>query len=81
MGITIDITALARLPQDGNISHLVSVTEDCSTVDTPIPEADRSTASEVKEEHLSQSFVPTVLCIQTVELVFFYILIHNSAIL
>ena len=58
MGITIDITALARLPQDGNISHLVSVTEDCSAGDTPIPEADRSTASEVKEEHLSQSFVP-----------------------
>ena len=58
MGITIDITALAQRPRDGNVSHLVSVTENCSTVDTHTPEANSSTASKVEDEHLSQSFVP-----------------------
>ena len=56
--ITINTTALAQLPEDENVSHLVSVTEDSSTVDTPTPEVDRSTASKVEDEHLSQSFVP-----------------------
>ena len=28
LGVTIDITALAQLPEHGNVSHLMSVTED-----------------------------------------------------
>ena len=34
VGVTIDTTALDQLPQDGNISQLVSVTED-TTTDSP----------------------------------------------
>ena len=34
LGVTIDTTALAQLPQDGNISHLVSVIEDSSSPDS-----------------------------------------------
>ena len=31
----IDATALAKLPQDGSVSHLLSVTEDYSPLDSP----------------------------------------------
>ena len=30
IGVSTDTAALARLPQDGPVSHLLSVTEDCS---------------------------------------------------
>ena len=58
LGITIDTTALTQLLQDGNVSHLVSVTEDCSTPDTPTTVAsasDTPTTSEVaavEDDHL-----------------------------
>jgi hypothetical protein len=61
MGVTIDSTALEQLPQDGNVSHLVSVTEDCSTPDTTTNNttSDTPTTTDATElEHLSQSFVP-----------------------
>ena len=35
LGVTIDATALAQLPQNGNISHLMSVIEDCPSPDSP----------------------------------------------
>ena len=35
LGITIDITSLEQLPQDRSISHLLSVTNDCSSPDNP----------------------------------------------
>ena len=61
LGITIDTTALEQLPQDGNVSHLVSVTEDCSTPDTTTNNttSHTPTTSDAAElDHLSQSFVP-----------------------
>ena len=58
MGITIDTTALAQLPQDGNVSHLVSVTEDCSTPEIPTTASDRPSTCAVEDDHLSYSFVP-----------------------
>ena len=72
LGVTIDATALAQLPQDGNISHLVSVIEDCSSPDSSTncgtnpdtPAGDSSstayTATEDESHHdsLPQSFVP-----------------------
>lgn len=66
MGVTIDATALEQLPHDGNVSHLVSVTEDCSTPDIPTTMTAASTcntlttsdATAVEDDHLSQSFVP-----------------------
>ena len=59
VGITIDTTALEQLPQDGNVSHLVSSTNDCSTpattTETVPPTGD---GSELDDDHLSHSFVP-----------------------
>ena len=71
LGVTIDSTALAQLPQDGNISHLMSVIEDCSSPDSPtnsetsssIPASDSPTTTHTAAiddsyDHLPQSFVP-----------------------
>ena len=68
LGVTIDTTALAQLPQDGNISHLMSVIEDCSSPDSPtnsetsssIPASDttHTVAIDDSHDHLPQSFVP-----------------------
>ena len=65
LGITIDAVALVQLPQDGNISHLVSVTEDCSLPDCPTTSgssevsATGNTSTEaLEDDHLSESFVP-----------------------
>ena len=33
LGVTIDTTALEQLPHDGNVCHLISITEDCSSPD------------------------------------------------
>ena len=69
--VTIDSTALAQLPQDGNISHLMSVIEDCSSPDSPtnsetsssipaidIPNTTHTAAIDDSYDHLPQSFVP-----------------------
>ena len=71
LGVTIDSTALAQLPQDGNISHLMSVIEDCSSPDSPtnsetssaipasdIPTTTHTAAIDDSYDHLPQSFVP-----------------------
>ena len=54
MGVTIDTTALDQLPQDGNISQLVSVTED-TTTDSPSTTAAEDDSC---DEDLPQPFVP-----------------------
>ena len=56
MGITIDTTALEQLPQDGNVTHLVSSTNDCSTPTETVPPT--GDGSELDDDHLSHSFVP-----------------------
>ena len=62
--MTIDTTALAQLPQDGTVSHLLSVTEDCSPPDIPPiigedSDNDTPTTSDaVEDNQLPQSFVP-----------------------
>ena len=64
LGVTIDTTALAQLPQDGNVSQLVSVTEDCSSPDnlTDNPAIDSpDMATEDDHDHLPQSFVPVAV--------------------
>ena len=64
LGVTIDATALAQLPQDGNVSQLVSVTEDCSSPDNPTdnPATDSpDMATEDDHDHLPQSFVPVAV--------------------
>ena len=58
LGITINTTALAQLPQDGTVSTLVSVTEDCSTPDTVSSASNTPATSEVQDNHISHSFVP-----------------------
>ena len=58
LGITINTTALAQLPEDGAVSTLVSVTEDCSTPDTVSSASNTPATSEVQDDHLSHSFVP-----------------------
>ena len=60
MGITIDYTALEQLPQDGNVSEFVCITEDCSTpaTITDIDTTPTSEAAELEDDHLSHSFVP-----------------------
>ena len=58
LGITINTTALAQLPEDGTVSTLVSVTEDCSTPDTVSSASDTPATSEVQDDHISHSFVP-----------------------
>ena len=67
LGITIDITSLEQLPQHRSISHLLSVTNDCSSPDNPAtmaeaPASDTPTTSAVAavedDDHLPQSFVP-----------------------
>ena len=55
MGVTIDTTALDQLPQDGNISQLVSVTEDATT---DSPSTSGTAAAEDDLCDLPQSFVP-----------------------
>ena len=61
LGITIDTTALEQLPQDGNVSDLVSVTQETSS-HTSTSTVD-STSSDITDDslyndHLQQSFVP-----------------------
>ena len=57
LGITNDTTALAHLPEDGTVSNLVSVTEDCSTPDSVSYASETPATSEVQDNHLSHSFV------------------------
>ena len=61
LGVTIDPNSLAQLPQDGNVSHLVSVTEACSSVDNSstaeIPAADNQHPTDEDDDHLPQSFI------------------------
>ena len=56
-GVTIDTTALDQLPQDGNISQLVSVAED-TTTDSPSTSDTAAAEDDSCEEDLPQSFVP-----------------------
>ena len=71
--MTINTTALAELPQDGNVSHLMCVAEDCSSPNTPttsvtttvVSTNDSLTATDPTAENddvcdydLPQSFVP-----------------------
>ena len=69
LGITIDTTALAQLPQDWNISNLISVVEDSSPPDCPTSSAtilasDSAATTNViaeddpSDECLTQSFIP-----------------------
>ena len=61
--MTIDTTALAQLPQDGNVSQFVSVIEDCPSPDNPTdnPAIDNPDATEDDHDHLPQSFVPVAV--------------------
>ena len=64
LGVTIDTTSLEQLPRDGNISHLLTVTNDCSSPDIPStvtepPASDTPTIGgipAVEDDHLPQSF-------------------------
>ena len=71
LGVTIDTTALAQLPQDGSTSHLMSVIEHCSPPNSPtnsgtstdlpasdIPITTYTAAIDDSHDHLPQSFVP-----------------------
>ena len=65
MGITIDPTALEQLPQDGNVSDLLSVTEECSLPDIKSTTTATATSNTPAtsdtvdlEDNLPQSFVP-----------------------
>lgn len=57
LGVTIDTTALEQLPQNSNISNLVSVTEDtmASTSESP---ATNDTEENSYDDNIPQSFVP-----------------------
>ena len=54
LGVTIDTTALAQLPQDGNVSQFVSVTEDCPSPDNPTAIDSPDMETEDDHDHLSQ---------------------------
>ena len=56
VGVTIDTTALDQLPQDGNISQLLSVAED-TTTDSPSTSGTAAAEDGSCEEDLPQSFV------------------------
>ena len=65
LGITIDFTALEQLPQDGNVSDLLSVTDECSLPDIPSTTTTTATSNTPTtsdtvelEDNLPQSFVP-----------------------
>ena len=59
LGVTIDITALDQLPQNGNISQLVSVIEDTTTDSASTSDtAAAADEDDLCDEHLPQSFVP-----------------------
>ena len=60
LGVTIDTAALDQLPQDGNISQLVSVTED-TTTDSPSTSATAAADDDLCDEDLPQSFVPVAI--------------------
>ena len=60
VGVTIDTTALDQLPQDGNISQLVSVTED-TTTDSPSTSDTAAAEGDLCDEDLPQSFVPVAV--------------------
>ena len=57
VGVTIDTTALDQLPQDGNISKLVSVAED-TTTDSPSTSGTAAAEDDLCKEDLPQSFIP-----------------------
>ena len=57
LGVTIDPNSLAQLPQDGNVSHLVSATETCSSVDNSYA-ANNQHRTDEDDDHLPQSFIP-----------------------
>ena len=57
LGVTIDTTFLDQLPQDGNISQLVSVTDDTITNST-LTSGTAAAEDDLCEEDLPQSFVP-----------------------
>ena len=59
LGITIDPTTLDQLPEDGNVSDVLSVTDDCSSPDIPSTSTPPTTDTDGLEDHLPQSFVPT----------------------
>ena len=69
LGVTIDTTSLEQLPQDGNVSELVSVTESSQNSSTSISTGDTNTTSETQgvaeeqlyDEDLPQSFVPVAV--------------------
>ena len=71
MGVTIDTTSVVQLPQDGNVSHLLSVANDCSSPDIlttvdETPAGDAATTSVVEDDdHISQSFIPVALTSMT----------------
>ena len=56
LGITIDTTALEQLPQGGNVSDLVSVTQEAQSSDSTVDSSSGAVADD--DEHLQQSFVP-----------------------
>ena len=64
LGITINTTALEQLPQDGNVSDLVSVTQEtsssdsCTSTSTIDSTSGDITDDTLYDEHLQQSFVP-----------------------
>ena len=58
LGVTIDITALDQLPQNGNISQLVSVIEDTTTDSASTSDTAAAAEDDLCDEHLPQSFVP-----------------------
>ena len=58
VGVTIDTTALHQLPQDGNISHLVSVAED-TTTDSPSTSATAAAEDDVCEDDLPEEICAT----------------------
>ena len=68
LGNTINNTALAHLPPDGDLSHLLSITEECLPPDSPTAKANDShntnnttAGNDSYNEHLPQSFVPVAI--------------------
>ena len=57
MGITIDYTALDQLPQEGNFSDILAVTDNSSWSETTTED---TTSSDDLDDYLPQSFVLTV---------------------
>ena len=58
LGVTINITALDQLPQNGNISQLVSIIEDTTTDSASTSNTAAAAEDDLCDEHLPQSFMP-----------------------